>query len=83
MSTDYKTPPGNLARGKPRARKRSRKVQQQIDWRRNRLSDYLVKGMSLADISMEMNIPYDTFYNYYIQFAHENYKYCNGDLEGE
>jgi len=39
--------------------------------------------MSLADISMEMNIPYDTFYNYYIQFAHENYKYCNGDLEGE
>jgi hypothetical protein len=62
VSTDYKTPPENLDLGKRRARKRSRKVQQQIDWRRNKLSDYLVKGMSLPDISRVMNIPYDTLY---------------------
>jgi hypothetical protein len=49
--------------GKKKAyKRRSSKVQQQIDWRRNKLSEYLVKGMSLPDISRVMNIPYDTLY---------------------
>jgi hypothetical protein len=47
---------------KCKGRKRTSKVQQRIDWRRNKLSDYLVKGMSLPEISILMNIPYDTLY---------------------
>jgi hypothetical protein len=48
--------------GRKKPYKHSSKKQKQIDWRRNRLSDYLVKGMSLLEISRVMNIPYDTLY---------------------
>jgi hypothetical protein len=77
VSTDYKTTSsdnnyriGQTQRAKSileqtrkcKGRKRICKVQQRIDWRRNRLSDYLVKSMSLPEISRVMNIPYDTLY---------------------
>jgi hypothetical protein len=83
VSTDYRTPTENLAQGKRRARKRSRKVQQQIDWRRNKLSDYLVKGMSLPEISRVMNIPYDTLYKdqcFLAEQARENMRNHIADL---
>jgi hypothetical protein len=83
VSTDYKTATENLARGKQRPRKRSRKVQQQIDWRRNKLSGYLVKGMSLPEISRVMNIPYDTLYKdqcYLAEQARENMRNHISDL---
>jgi hypothetical protein len=48
--------------GKRRPRKLSRKRQQQIDWRRNKLSEYLVMGKSLTEISIIMGISYHTLY---------------------
>jgi hypothetical protein len=48
--------------GRKKPFKHSSKKQKQIDWRRNRLSDYLVKGMALPEISGVMNIPYNTLY---------------------
>jgi hypothetical protein len=48
--------------GKKKPYKHSSKKQKQIDWRRNKLSEYLVKGLSLPDISRVMNISYDTLY---------------------
>jgi hypothetical protein len=48
--------------GKRRPRKLSRKRQQQIDWRRNKLSEYLVMGKSLMEISSIMGISYHTLY---------------------
>ena len=61
MSTNNKTTL-DIHRKKVRTRRISKKTQQQIDWRRNKLSDYLVMGKSLMDVSRIMNIPYDTLY---------------------
>jgi hypothetical protein len=64
-------------------RRRSSKVQQQIDWRRNKLSEYLVKGLSLPEISRVMNIPYDTLYKdqgFLRDQARENMKNHIADL---
>ena len=44
-------------------KRRSSKVQQRVDWRRNKLSEYLIRGMSLPEISRVMNIPYKTLYD--------------------
>jgi hypothetical protein len=69
--------------GKKKPYKHSSKKQKQIDWRRNRLSDYLVKGMSLPEISRVMNIPYDTLYkdqNFLKDQARENMKNHIADL---
>jgi hypothetical protein len=75
VSTDYKTTSSDDhlgqtqqvkthlgCTGKKKAYKHSSKKQKQIDWRRNRLSDYLVRGMNLPEVSRVMNIPYDTLY---------------------
>jgi hypothetical protein len=97
VSTDYKTTSaenshlGETLRGKTHleqtgkkmAYKRSSKVQQQIDWRRNKLSEYLVKGMTLPDISRVMNIPYDTLYKdqcFLTEQARQNMKNHIADL---
>lgn len=61
MSTNNKTTL-DIHRKKVRTRRISKKAQQQIDWRRNKLSDYLVMGKSLMETSRIMNIPYDTLY---------------------
>jgi hypothetical protein len=45
-----------------RRRRISKKTQQRIDWRRNKLSEYLVMGKTLSDISRVMNISYNTLY---------------------
>jgi hypothetical protein len=69
--------------GKKKAYKHSSKKQQQIDWRRNKLSEYLVRGMSLPDISRVMNIPYDTLYKdqcFLRDQARENMKNHIADL---
>jgi hypothetical protein len=69
--------------GKKKPYKHSSKKQKQIDWRRNRLSDYLVKGMSLPEISRVMNIPYDTLYKdqcFLRDQARENMKNHIADL---
>jgi hypothetical protein len=69
--------------GKKKPYKHSSKKQKQIDWRRNRLSDYLVKGLSLPEISRVMNIPYDTLYKdqcFLAQQARENMKNHIADL---
>lgn len=96
MSTDYKTASSDdhlvqtqrtkthlEQTGKKKPYKHSSKKQQQIDWRRNKLSDYLVKGMSLPDISRVMNIPYDTLYKdqgFLRDQARENMKNHIADL---
>jgi hypothetical protein len=64
-------------------KRRSSKVQQRIDWRRNKLSEYLVRGMSLPDISRVMNIPYKTLYEdqcFLTNQARENMKNHIADL---
>jgi hypothetical protein len=61
VSTNNKTAP-DIHSKRLKTRRMSKKAQQQIDWRRNKLSDYLVKGMSLPEISRVMNIPYDMLY---------------------
>ena len=61
MSTNNKTTL-DIHRKKVRTRRISKKAQQQIDWRRNKLSEYLVIGKSLMETSRIMNIPYDTLY---------------------
>lgn len=70
--------------GKKRAyKRRSSKVQHQIDWRRNKLSEYLVKGLSLPEISRVMNIPYDTLYKdqcFLAEQARQNMKNHIADL---
>jgi hypothetical protein len=98
VSTDYKTilsadeHLGQSVRAKTRLeqtgkkkayKRRSSKVQQQIDWRRNKLSEYLVKGLSLPEISRVMNIPYDTLYKdqcFLRDQARENMKNHIADL---
>src|SRR5438067_3385899 len=69
--------------GKKNPYKHSSKKQQQIDWRRNKLSEYLVKGMSLPEVSRVMNIPYDTLYKdhcFLTEQARENMKNHIADL---
>jgi hypothetical protein len=61
LSTNNKTTP-DIHRKRTGTRRLSKKTQQQIDWRRNKLSDYLVMGKSLMETSRIMNIPYDTLY---------------------
>ena len=61
MSTNNK-PTLDIHNRRTGTRRLSKKTQQQIDWRRNKLSDYLVMGKSLMDASRIMNIPYDTLY---------------------
>jgi hypothetical protein len=61
LSTNNKTTV-DIHGKRTRTRRISKKTQQQIDWRRNKLSDYLVMGKSLMDASRIMNIPYDTLY---------------------
>jgi hypothetical protein len=43
-------------------KRRSNKVQQRIEWRKNKLSEYLIRGMILPKTSRIMNIPYKTLY---------------------
>jgi hypothetical protein len=62
MSINNKTTPDIHRKIGTRIRRISKKTKQQIDWRRNKLSDYLVMGKSLMDASRIMNIPYDTLY---------------------
>jgi hypothetical protein len=98
VSTDYKTTLsadehlGQSVRAKTRLeqtgkektyKRRSSKVQQQIDWRRNKLSEYLVRGMNLPEISRVMNIPYDTLYKdhcFLAEQARQNMKNHIADL---
>jgi hypothetical protein len=64
-------------------KRRSSKVQQRIDWRRNKLSEYLIRGMSLPEISRVMNIPYKTLYEdqcFLTNQARENMKNHTADL---
>jgi len=96
VSTDYKTsyPDNDQSQrqrakthseqtGNKKAYKHSSKKQQQIERRRNKLSDYLIKGISLPDISRVMNIPYDTLYKdqgFLRDQARENMKNHIADL---
>jgi hypothetical protein len=68
---------------KKKYKRHSSKVQQRIEWRRNKLSEYLIRGMSLPDISRIMNIPYKTLYEdhcFLRQQARENMKNHISDL---
>ena len=82
VSTNNKTTPG-IHRKRTRTRRISKKTQQQIDWRRNKLSDYLVMGKSLIEASRIMNIPYDTLYKdqrFLAEQASENMRNHISDL---
>jgi hypothetical protein len=64
-------------------KRRSTKVQQRIDWRRSKLSEYLIRGMSLPEVSRIMNIPYKTLYEdqcFLKDQARENMKNHISDL---
>jgi hypothetical protein len=61
--------------GRRKPYKRSKKVQQQIEWRRNMLSQLLVRGYSLSDASRIMHIPLSTLSDdqrYMVQEARDN-----------
>jgi hypothetical protein len=69
--------------GRRKAYKHGSKVQQRIDWRRNKLSEYLIRGMSLPEVSRVMNIPYKTLYEdqcFLTKQARENMKNHIADL---
>lgn len=51
-----------VTRNKRRHKKLS-KTQQRIVWRRNKLSEYLVKGVSVQEASNLLNIPYKTLWD--------------------
>lgn len=52
--------------GRRKPYKQNHKVKQAIEWRRVKISEYMIMGKSLPEIARLMNIPFTTIYNDYI-----------------